>query len=187
MPSYWVNTTDDGRMVDQSAGGTLKKVAYGVGLAGLGMSACLYLHVGAKYLFVRLLRNTRHLQANTFVHWGTWLSCTFGLGALSFILASAIPIFSYILALTGTVCFAPIALAVPGLLWLHDHGAWRTAGSVPRRLAYWAHWTLPGLGAFVCVGGTYGVVRQIVDAYATGEIGTLPAPDILLLSRVVVP
>jgi len=29
----------------QSAGGTIKKVAYGVGLAGLGMSACLYLHV----------------------------------------------------------------------------------------------------------------------------------------------
>ncbi|KAL2216530.1 putative N amino acid transport system protein [Thermoascus aurantiacus ATCC 26904] len=153
-----------------SAGGTIKKVAYGVGLAGLGMSACLYLHVGAKYLFVRVLRNTGHLQANTFVHWATWLSCTFGLASLSFILAEAIPIFSYILALTGTICFAPIALTIPGFLWLYDHGTWRK-GTVVQQLAYWAHWILPFLGAFICVGGTYGVVKQIIDAYASGEIG----------------
>jgi len=29
--------------------------------------------VAAKYLFVRILRNTGHLQANTLIHWGTWL------------------------------------------------------------------------------------------------------------------
>lgn len=97
-------------------------------------------------------------------------SCTFGLASLSFILAEAIPIFSYILALTGTICFAPIALTIPGFLWLYDHGTWRK-GTVVQQLAYWAHWILPFLGAFICVGGTYGVVKQIIDAYASGEIG----------------
>lgn len=48
-------------------------VAYGIGMVGLIVSACLYLHVAAKYLFVRILRNTSHLQANTVIHWGTWL------------------------------------------------------------------------------------------------------------------
>lgn len=57
----------------QSAGPTLKIVAYGVGFIGLAVSACLFLHVASKYVFVRLLRNTRHLQSNTVVHWAVWL------------------------------------------------------------------------------------------------------------------
>jgi hypothetical protein len=38
-------------------------VASGIGLVGLIVSACLYLHVAAKYLFVRFLRNAKHLQS----------------------------------------------------------------------------------------------------------------------------
>ncbi|KAI9688691.1 MAG: hypothetical protein M1822_001048 [Bathelium mastoideum] len=56
-----------------SAGGTIEKVAYAIGLVGLIVSACLYLHISAKYFFVRILRKSRHLQANTLVHWGTWV------------------------------------------------------------------------------------------------------------------
>ena len=40
-----------------SAGPTVKKVAFGIGLVGLIVSSCLYCHVAAKYLFVRILRN----------------------------------------------------------------------------------------------------------------------------------
>ncbi|RDW85501.1 hypothetical protein BP5796_03826 [Coleophoma crateriformis] len=153
-----------------SAGPTIKKVSYGVGLIGLIVSAVLYLHVAAKYLFVRILRNTRHLQHNTMVHWVTWLSCTFGLCSLSFILAEAIPIFNYLIALTGSVCFAPLAIALPGALWLYDHSHYRS-GTVGQKAIYWAHWFLPVLGAFLCIGGTYGVVQEIIDAYAAGTIG----------------
>ncbi|KAF4622822.1 hypothetical protein G7Y89_g14202 [Cudoniella acicularis] len=86
-----------------SAGQTVKMVAYGIGMIGLIASAVIYLHVASKYVFVRILRNSKHLQANTFVHWATWLSCTFGFAFLSFILAEAIPIFNYLLALTGSI------------------------------------------------------------------------------------
>ncbi|KAB2570371.1 N amino acid transport system protein [Lasiodiplodia theobromae] len=154
-----------------SAGPTVKKVAYGVGLVGLVVSACLYLHVAAKYVFVRLLRGSKHLQADTFVHWATWLACVFGLGALSFVLAQSIPIFNYLLALTGTICFAPLAITLPGWLWLFDHGEWRTGG-VRKAAWYWFHWFLVVLGLFFLVGGTYGVVQQIIDAYADGTIGS---------------
>lgn len=153
-----------------SAGQTMKMVAYGVGLIGLIVSACLYLHVAAKYCFVRILRDSKHLQANTMVHWGTWLSLTFGLASISFILAEAIPIFNYLLALTGSICFAPLAIMLPGWLWLHDHKAW-VKGSARQQLAYWCHVLLIPLGAFFCVGGTYGVIESILTAYATGQIG----------------
>jgi hypothetical protein len=153
-----------------SAGQTIKMVAYGVGLIGLIVSACLYLHVAAKYCFVRILRNTRHLQENTAVHWGTWLGLTFGLASISFILAEAIPIFNYLIALTGSVCFAPLAISLPGWLWVYDHMHWRR-GSAMQQVVFWLHAFLIPLGAFICVGGTYGVIKEIIAAYADGQIG----------------
>jgi hypothetical protein len=154
-----------------SAGPTIKKVAFGIGLIGLIVSACLYMHVAAKYLFVRILRNSRHLQANTVVHWGTWLACTFGLSGIGFLLAEAIPIFNYLVSFTGSLCFAPLALMLPGWLWIHDHGHWRQGNGMLKAIAYYLHWLLILLGAFFCVGGTYGVAVLIKDAYASGLIG----------------
>ncbi|KAL1303196.1 hypothetical protein AAFC00_006618 [Neodothiora populina] len=153
-----------------SAGQTVKMIAYGIGLVGLIVSACLYLHVAAKYVFVRILRDSVHLQSNSLIHWGTWLSCTFGLAAISFILAEAIPIFSYILALTGSICFAPIAICLPAWLWMYDRGHYRK-GAVWQQLCYWFHAFLILLGLFLLVAGTYGVVVQIKDAYADGQVG----------------
>ncbi|KAL4948747.1 transmembrane amino acid transporter protein-domain-containing protein [Aspergillus filifer] len=154
-----------------SAGQTIKMVSYGVALLGLIVSGTLYLHVGAKYVFVRILANSRHLQANTVVHWGTWLGSTTILGATAFILASAIPIFNYLIALVGSVCFAPLAMSLPGWLWLYDHEHyWK--GSVVQKVVYLLHIGLVLLGLFFCVGATYGVVMQIIDAYDTGLIGS---------------
>ncbi|KAF2029487.1 hypothetical protein EK21DRAFT_101107 [Setomelanomma holmii] len=154
-----------------SAGSTLKKASYGVGLIGLMVSGCLYLHVAAKYVFVRILRDSPHLQKNSLVHWGTWLSCTIGLGSLAFVLAEAIPIFSFLIALTGSICFAPLAIMLPGWLWLHDHGKYRSGGIV-KKMIYYGHCFLILLGAFVCVGGTYAVIKSIIAAYASGLIGS---------------
>ncbi|KAF2763931.1 hypothetical protein EJ03DRAFT_392336 [Teratosphaeria nubilosa] len=153
-----------------SAGHTIKLVAYGVGLIGLIVSACLYLHVASKYCFVRLLRDSRHLQENTVVHWVTWLSLTFGLATLSFILAEAIPVFNYLISLTGSVCFAPLAIALPGWLWCYDHRHWRRGGA-GQQVAFWLHALMILLGIFICVGGTYGVIVEIKQAYADGQIG----------------
>ena len=165
-----------------SAGTTIKKVSFGIGLIGLIVSACLYLHVAAKYVFVRILRNSRHLQANTLVHWGTWFTSVLVLATLAFILVEAIPIFAYLIALTGSICFSPLAISLPAYLWLHDHQNWRTGGSksgenngnkrrLLRIVAFYFNWFLIFLGGFMCVGGTYAVVMQIKEAYADGTIG----------------
>ncbi|GKZ23010.1 hypothetical protein AbraIFM66951_001240 [Aspergillus brasiliensis] len=153
-----------------SAGTTLKRVGYGIALPGLVVSGSLYVHVAAKYLFVRILRHSRHLQANTVVHWGTWLACTIGLAAISFILACAIPIFTYVLALVGSLGFAPLALCLPGWLWVYSHGEYWKSGGLVKRVVYLLHIGLIVLGLFMTVGGTYGVIVQIMNAYRDGEI-----------------
>ncbi|KAF3352842.1 hypothetical protein VdG1_08615 [Verticillium dahliae VDG1] len=93
-----------------SAGHVVKKVAYGIGLIGLLVSACLYVHVAAKYMFVRILRNSEHLQKNSAGRW------------------------------------------------------WQA-------LVYYLNCLMIALAAFLTIGGTYGVVQNIIDAYASGEIG----------------
>lgn len=152
-----------------SAGGTIKKVAYGVGIFGLLVSACLYVHVAAKYLFVRILRHSDHLQKNTFVHWATWFGCNFAMCVVCFLLASGIPIFNYLLALAGSLTFAPLALGFPGYLWIYDHQHYRKGG-VLKATAYWLNWLMILLAVFLTIGGTYGVIQQVIDAYANGEI-----------------
>jgi hypothetical protein len=153
-----------------SAGGTIKKVCYGVGLLGLLISGAFYCHVAAKYLFVRILRNSKHLQSNSLVHWATWLTCTFGLASLAFLLAQAIPIFNYLIAITGSFCFAPLALMVPAWIWMWDHSEYKR-GTIVQKLIYGAHILLMAIGGLIFVGGTYGTIKAIVDAYANGTIG----------------
>lgn len=154
-----------------SAGPLIKKIAYGIGLPGLLVSACLYIHVAAKYLFVRILRDSVHFQRNSVVHWGVWLACTFAISAVGFLLGSGIPIFNYLLALAGSLTFAPLALGLPGYLWVYDHQHWRSSGSSSKqKLAYWLNWLMILLAVFLTIGGTYGVIQEILDAYASGEI-----------------
>ncbi|KAJ5131613.1 neutral amino acid permease [Penicillium atrosanguineum] len=162
----WVSSPSLG-----SAGPLIKKVAYGVGFIGLIVTACLWIHVSAKYVFVRVLRNSPHLQSNTFVHFGTWLSCTFGLSIVSFVIAAGVPIFNYILSLAGSIGFAPLALILPAYLWMYDHKDYRS-GTLFKQTVYWLHCLMLFVGGFMTVGGFYGVIQSILDAYKNGEIGS---------------
>ncbi|KAH8885802.1 hypothetical protein GQ53DRAFT_658937 [Thozetella sp. PMI_491] len=153
-----------------SAGSLLKKVSYGVALPGLIVTGAIYQHVAAKYLFVRILRNSVHLQSNTFIHWATWLSCCLALGIVSFLLAEAVAIFNYILALAGAICFGPMALITPGLLYIHDSWHYKN-GTALERTKFYAHIGVILLGIFITIGGTYGAIMSIIEAYAAGVVG----------------
>lgn len=119
--------------------------------------------IPSKYIFVHLLRGSRHLTSNTLTHWVVWLSCTFGVTVIAYIIASAIPVFdglvSLIGALLGTLmCFQPM-----GLMWLYDNWGqkksnwWWT-------MVVWSIFVIV-LGTFLTVAGTYGSVVSIIDTY----------------------
>jgi len=86
----WIATPSLG-----SAGPLIKKVAYGIALPSLIVSAGIFNHTSAKITFVRLMRNSKHLQANTWQHWSLWLGLNVGFGLLAFVAAEAIPVFNY--------------------------------------------------------------------------------------------
>ena len=104
-----------------SASFLLKRVSYGLAFPGLVVSTTLFVHVcnpsnptaifisltlhqlPAKYIFVRALRGTRHLSSNTLQHWLFWFGCTAVLTLISYIIASAIPVFSSLVSLIGAL------------------------------------------------------------------------------------
>ncbi|KAH7041512.1 LOW QUALITY PROTEIN: transmembrane amino acid transporter [Microdochium trichocladiopsis] len=137
-----------------SAGPLFKKISYGISLPGL------------IYAFVRLLRDSHHLQKHTVVHWGTWLGVNLALGVAAFIVAEAEPILSYLLGLAGAFCFAPFSLIFPCLLWMYDSKGYRTGS----KAKYAVHALIVSLGLFMVVGTAYAVVVATKDAFATGMI-----------------
>jgi hypothetical protein len=152
-----------------SAGPLLKKVSYGIALPSLVVSAGIFNHTSSKYLFVRFLRNTKHLQSNSMIHWSTWIGCNAGVGILAFILAEAIPVFNYILSLEAALFFAPMSLLFPACFWMYDHKEYRT-GTGEQRLIYGGHVFLALIASFLVVGGTYGTVVQIKASYDAGQL-----------------
>ncbi|KAH6688454.1 transmembrane amino acid transporter protein-domain-containing protein [Plectosphaerella plurivora] len=147
-----------------SAGVVMKKVSYGLALPGLLVSTVLVLHLPAKFIFVRLLRNTHHLASNTLVHWSTWLSCTLSVTVIAYIIASAIPIFDGLVSLIGALlgtflCFLPM-----GAMWFYDN--WHSTERNLRwyLMAAWATFVIV-IGLFLMGAGTWGSIDGIIQAY----------------------
>uniref|UniRef100_L2FDE2 Amino acid transporter n=1 Tax=Colletotrichum fructicola (strain Nara gc5) TaxID=1213859 RepID=L2FDE2_COLFN len=152
-----------------SAGPLFKKISYAIALPGLIIGVGIYQHVAAKYIFVRVLRDSHHLQENTLVHWSTWIGSNLVLGILAFIVAEAVPILNYLLGLAGAICFAPFSLVFPALLWMQDFSSYKR-GSMKQKGAYGFHILIVLVGLFMVIAGTYSVAVSIKDAYASGLI-----------------
>lgn len=144
----WIATPSLG-----SAGPLVKKIAYGIALPSLIVSAGIFNHTASKTTFVRLMRKSPHFQANTWQHWATWLGLNIGFGFLAFIMAEAIPVFNYILALAGSICFAPMSLMFPALLWMYDLGPKHIKGGFTGKAWYAFHVLILAIGTLMAVGG----------------------------------
>uniref|UniRef100_A0A0B7K8K0 Amino acid transporter transmembrane domain-containing protein n=1 Tax=Bionectria ochroleuca TaxID=29856 RepID=A0A0B7K8K0_BIOOC len=75
------------------------------------MTSTLWIHLSAKFLLVRILRNSEHLQSHTAIHWATWFGSTVGISAIAFVIAVGIPFFSYLIGLIGSLCCAPACVS----------------------------------------------------------------------------
>lgn len=129
-------------------------------------SLILHFQVSSKYVFVRILRGSKHLSANTFTHWATWLSCSFGVSAVAYILASSIPVFNGIVSLSGAFFGTLLSFQPMGCMWLYDN--WARGQESPtkgwRLMVLWCGLII-ATGTFMMVAGTYGALVGIIDSY----------------------
>ncbi|KLT41283.1 putative neutral amino acid transporter [Cutaneotrichosporon oleaginosum] len=156
-----------------SAGLFLKKVTYGIALPGLFASVILYAHLGAKLIFVRILRGSHHLTHHTRIHWATWLGCTGFVTTVGFILAMSIPFFGSLVVLLGALFGTFMCMQINGAMWLHDNWARRkTNPSVGYWLLVALNVFLIVFGTFVQISGTVAGVKSIIDSYRVGAVST---------------
>ncbi|KAF8222254.1 transmembrane amino acid transporter [Tricholoma matsutake] len=149
------------------------KAAFGIALANFLIAGSLYAHTAAKVLFVRLFRHTRHIYTHTVLGWFVWCILCLGAVAIAFILAIAVPIFSYLIGISAALFASWYTYGVAGFFWLHDvyklkggsQGLQRqTGGLILAVLTIIA-------GGFICVTGTYVSIKLISDAYGNHLVG----------------
>ncbi|KAF5232443.1 hypothetical protein FAUST_8728 [Fusarium austroamericanum] len=157
-----------------SAGALMKKVCYGFALPGLIVTAMLMTHIPAKYMFIRLLRGTKHLNSNGMVHWATWLACTGSVTIIAYIIASAIPVFGGLVSLIGALLGTMMCFQPYGCMWLYDN--WNK-GLMNRSLKWYfmVCWSIFVIiaGTFMMVAGTYGSIVGINNSLKANG-GTSP-------------
>ncbi|KAJ5464858.1 uncharacterized protein N7458_000544 [Penicillium daleae] len=162
-----------------SAGTLIKRIAYGISLPGLFVTSTISTHMASKYIFLRFMRGSKHLTANTLAHWATWLACVFAVIVVAYIIASGIPIFGSLISLVGALlgtvqCFQPA-----GCMWLYDNWSKRKE----QRSLQWIFMVCYSIfmiviGTFLMVGGTYGAVVGIIASLkADGTSGTWSCAD----------
>lgn len=157
-----------------SAGVLLKKICYGIALPGLIVSTVLTTHMASKYVFIRLLRGSKHLVDRSPIHWGVWLACTFGSTIIAYVIASGVPIFSGLVSLIGALLGSLMMFQPAGAIWLYDNWAKGKVDRKPKWVAMAAFSiAVIVLGCFLTVAGTYGSVVSIIDSYKEAG-GTLP-------------
>ncbi|KAE8164934.1 transmembrane amino acid transporter protein-domain-containing protein [Aspergillus tamarii] len=149
-----------------SAGPLMKKVSYGIGIPGILVSTVIVCHLPSKYTFVRLLRGTEHLAANTPRHWITWLSCTFCATLIAYIIASAIPVFNSLVSLIGAFFGTLMSFQPMGCMWLYDNWSKNKRERTIRWyiMVCWSVFVI-AVGFFLMVAGTYGSVVEIIKNY----------------------
>lgn len=128
-------------------------------------------------MFVRLLRNTKHLSSNSLVHWSTWLGCTFVVSIIAYIIASAIPIFYSLVSLIGALVGTLMCFQAMGFMWFYDNWENRTISPKWISACGWASFVIAS-GTLLMVAGTYGSIVEIIQAYkAAGGSGAWSCAD----------
>ncbi|BEI80358.1 hypothetical protein CcaverHIS002_0108870 [Cutaneotrichosporon cavernicola] len=149
-----------------SAGVLLKRICYGLAIPALLVSLCIYAHMAAKFLFVRILQGTKHISQPTKRHWITWFGCTTTVVGVAYILGSAIPTFGAIVGLIGSLFTPQTTIIVFPLIWWHDH--WRYTPKNQRSYRMLAvNVFILVAGIFFVVGGMYAAVTDLIKTGST--------------------
>lgn len=124
----------------------------------------------SKFFFVRILRGSRHLSSNTFVHWATWFACVFTSIIVAYLIASGIPIFDRLVSLVGALLGTLMVFQPLGVMWLYDNRSiFKEKRTIPLTLRLaWVIFVII-VGTFLMIAGTYGAIVGVVDAMNANE------------------
>ncbi|KAJ4289473.1 hypothetical protein N0V88_006954 [Collariella sp. IMI 366227] len=100
-----------------SAGPTVSKVAFGIAIPVIFISGSINTTVVARYLHGRMFKDSIIRYVNTPMGWATWIGLDAAITLLAWIIASAIPFFSDLLAICSALFVSGFTFYFPALMW----------------------------------------------------------------------
>ena len=130
-------------------------------------------HVGLKYIYVRIFRNSGRMHKNDWISVGSWIAIGVSCWVIAWIIAEGIPSFSNLVSLISSLFASWFSFGLPGAYWLHmNYGQW---WSSPRKSAL----TIINMVIF-CIGAAMVsfaplIVAAIADFSSAGWVCTRQA------------
>lgn len=156
-----------------SAGGVVSKVAFGVAIPVIFISGSINTTVVARYIHGRVFKNSIIRYINTPMGWVTWIGLDALITLLSWVIASAIPFFSDLLAICSSLFVTGFSFYFPAIMWFMfiKEGKW----SERKNLLLGAANALSfSIGVILLGVGTYASIWDIVSAplayFSTSQI-----------------
>ncbi|PKY05770.1 amino acid transporter [Aspergillus campestris IBT 28561] len=137
-----------------SATPIVRKVAYGIALPTIIIGGVVNGHVAAKYVYVRLFRNSDRMHKTDLFAMGSWVGIAFVLWVVAWVVAMAIPVFNELLSLIASLFASWFTFGFTGLFWLYINRDQLFA--TPAKIAMTVINTIIiGIGLCVCGLGLY--------------------------------
>ncbi|KAH7175303.1 transmembrane amino acid transporter protein-domain-containing protein [Dactylonectria macrodidyma] len=151
-----------------SAAGSVKmrKAIWGIALPTIVIAGVIYGHVAARYIFTRMFRDTKHMIRRTKRSGIAWFGITFGIWAISMVIAESIPVFNSLLGLIAALFASWFSYGLPGIFWLWmHHGNWFKDWKQMCR--FLGNMALLITGTLICVLGLWASIEAIATEKTT--------------------
>lgn len=148
-----------------------KKASFAFVIVPTLIIGVIYANVSAKYVYTRLMGNSRHAHSNTVVGWGAWIGVIAGIWGLGFIFAEVIPSMGDFLSLLGAAFDSFFGFIYFAIAYWHMNRKklFRGLGQTTMTVL---HIFVMAVGLFLLGPGLYAAVEAIIADYAGG---TAPA------------
>ncbi|KAM5343738.1 hypothetical protein ACJ41O_012275 [Fusarium nematophilum] len=149
----------------------MSKVAFGIALPIIFISGAIGNTVTARYVHLRLYKDSIVRFINTPKGWITWLAVLAAITLVSWIIGEGIPIFNDLLALSSALFVSGFVLYFPAVMWykLLCEGHWYDRQNLLHAFGCMFAFLF---GLLVLFGGTYASIKDIQHHYAIGSIRT---------------
>ncbi|KAL1977855.1 hypothetical protein VTN31DRAFT_714 [Thermomyces dupontii] len=152
-----------------SAGTTLSKVAFGVGLPVIFISGSINSTVLGRMIHGRVFKNSTIRFINTKMGWITWTALITVITVIAFIVAEVIPFFNDLLSISSSLFVSGFTFYLPAIMWfkLVREGSWKSPKNIALGIA---NALIFAMGILILVGGTYSSVHDIIENYRHGAV-----------------
>jgi hypothetical protein len=123
--------------------------AYALALVTIMVSGILAVNVGAKYLYVSLLRNSPLLTSNGWKSHGIWIALVSLMWIVGFIVSQLVPFFNQLLTIISSIFSVWLSYGYSGIIWGWDQAPFlrRWVGDEGERKMTNKKWFLGTCGA----------------------------------------